>query len=128
LMAGTVLHTGRQATSGPDRNLYIADILLKAPINGETYVMRLKDLTALNVSEYGAKSHISANTLIGQMIGSIEPKAEAGLHVTLLKLSDYPTYAMNVRKPKKNPLLPSGNAIGMFMSAAHDVNSPFRCP
>jgi hypothetical protein len=45
-MAGQILHSGRQSDNRrrPDYNLGLVDILLDTRINGQQYVMTLKDL------------------------------------------------------------------------------------
>ena len=120
-MAGRILHSGRQAISGADYNLAIVDILLDTRINGQQYVMTLKDL---NYSGAQLSGTVRSGSVIGSVNGSADMVGETGLHVTLMPYSTYQRYI------GRNP---SGAArarvpFNSLMDAARDPASPFRCP
>jgi hypothetical protein len=123
-MAGRILHSGRQ-TADPNIASYaysVVDILLKTPIDGQQYVMTLKDMSYL-----GGK--LSGNVNLGDVLGSVEghinPNDEAGLHVTLYPYSIYKQY---IQDKGFGGAARSGVPFKSLMSAGHDPRSPFRCP
>ena len=121
-MAGTILHTGRQSDdkNSKDYQLGIMDIQLKNPINGQTYVMTLKDI---NYNSMRLRGSIKPGDLIGTVTGSENTTGESGLHVTLMPKSVYDKVIGNTPSgPKRNKV-----PFNSLMDAARDAASPFRC-
>lgn len=95
------------------------DIQLKTPINGETYVLTLKDFVYSSMQKSGG---VRAN--LGYVEGSADMSGESGLHVTLMPKSVYDEYI------GKSPSGPRRSSVpfSALMDAARDPRSPFRCP
>src|SRR5437667_10793020 len=90
-MAGGVLHVGRQSRYSDDAGygLSVVDILLNTRIDGQRYVMTLKDMGY----DTGIRSgRVTPARTIGSVEGSANPVGEIGLHVTLMPLSVYNQY------------------------------------
>ena len=120
-MAGRILHSGRQATSGADYNLAIVDILLNTQINGQQYVMTLKDL---NYSGAQLRGTVQAGSVISSVNGSANMVGETGLHVTLMPKSVYD------RHIGRRPSGAARNSVPFksLMDAGRDPASPLGCP
>jgi hypothetical protein len=88
-MSGRILHSGRQSDNPrrPDYQLGM-DILLNTRINGQQYVMTLKDLNYNDMQRGGTVRP----GIIGSVNGSADIVGETGLHVTLMPYSTYQTY------------------------------------
>lgn len=121
-MAGKILHTGRQGTEDfpADYRLGIMDIQLDTPINGQTYVMTLKDL---NYNSMRLSGRIKPGDVIGTVDGSADMTGETGLHVTLMPKSVYDKYIGKKPSGRKRNSVP----FGSLMDAARNATSPFRC-
>jgi hypothetical protein len=121
-MTGRIIHTGRQSSVETDAGykLGIMDIELKDPINGETYVMTLKDL---NYNSMRLKGDIKPGVAIGTVTGSADMRGESGLHVTLMPKSVYDKVIGKYPSSKKRDSVP----FKSLMDAARDAASPFRC-
>ncbi len=123
-MAGKVIHSGRQ-TADKDLihyNFAVLDILLDQKINGQLYVLTLKDLIYAPMVKSGRIEP-------GKRIGYIQPGGEGGiesvLHVTLMPYSIFKQYIID----KGYGASPRNNVpYNSLMDAAQNVNSPFRCP
>lgn len=121
-MAGNVLHAGPQGLVGTvGHNFSVVDILLNTRIDGQRYVMTLKDM--------GYDSGIRGGRVIpGRTIGSVEgsanPVGETGLHVTLMPFSTYRNYIGGRFTGTARSSVP----VNQLMDAARDPRSPFRCP
>ncbi len=123
-MAGRILHSGRQTadTSSPSYAYSVVDILLNTRINGQQYVMTLKDM-------FYDTGQLSGNVSAGSVLGSVEghsnPNDEAGLHVTLYPYSIYKQY---IQDKGFGGAARSNVPFKSLMSAGHDPLSPFHCP
>ena len=122
-MAGTILHSGRQSGNrdNPDYNLALVDIQLNTPINGQTYVMTLKDL---NYGTTQLSGRVRAGSVIGHVAGSADMLGETGLHVTLMPKSVYDQYIGRAPSGRARASVP----FNSLMDAGRDPTSPFRCP
>jgi RHS repeat-associated protein len=121
-MGGKILHTGRQSANKKraDYKLGVMDIELTDPINGETYVMTLKDL---NYNSMRLSGNVKPGQVLGTVTGSADMRGESGLHVTLMPKSVYDEVLGTAPTgPKRNQV-----PFGSLMDAARDQNSPFRC-
>ncbi len=121
-MAGRILHSGRQSDNPrrPDHQLGLMDILLNTRINGQQYVMTLKDLNYNDMQRGGT---VRPGT-IGSVSGSADMVGETGLHVTLMPYSRYQ------RNIGGRPSAAARNSVpfNSLMDAARNPASPFRCP
>jgi RHS repeat-associated protein len=122
-MAGRVLHSGRQSAYQNDvgYGISVVDTLLNIRIDGQQYVLTLKDMG------YDTGIH-SGRVLPGRTIGSVEgstnPVGETGLHVTLMPYSTYRRYIDRRFTGASRSSVP----VNQLMDAARDPRSPFRCP
>lgn len=112
-LAGTVLRT-----RGQGDGLYYVDVRLNSSIAGVAYNVRYKDLLTVGVA---VGNRLNAGSSIGTVRPAGDPKAEIGLHVTLVQRSEYAGYVDRVTKGQYSP-------IGIFMSAVSDPRSPVKCP
>jgi hypothetical protein len=96
------------------------DILLNTPINGQQYVMTLKDLNYNDMQRGGTVRP----GRIGSVNGSADMVGESGLHVTLMP---YSTYQRNIGG---RPSAAARNSVpfNSLIDAARNPASPFRCP
>jgi RHS repeat-associated protein len=122
-MKGKILHQGRQAKDkgSADYKLGLVDIQLNTPINGQTYVMTLKDLNYASMQKTGA---VRLGAAIGYVTGSGDLVGESGLHVTLMPKSVYDQYIGKAPSGPARETVP----FGSLMDAARNTASPFRCP
>jgi hypothetical protein len=122
-MAGGVLHAGRQSSYPDDAGygLSVVDILLNTRIDGQRYVMTLKDMGYNSGTRSG---RVTPGGTIGSVEGSANPVGETGLHVTLMPLSVYNQYINGRFTSGARSSVP----INQLMDAARDPRSPFRCP
>lgn len=122
-MAGGVLHAGRQSRYPDDvgYGLSVVDILLNTRIDGQRYVMTLKDMGFGNGIRSG---RVTSGRTIGSVEGSANPVGETGLHVTLMPLSIYNHYINGRFTGASRSSVP----VNQLMDAARDPRSPFRCP
>lgn len=122
-MAGRVLHAGRQSANRGDAgyNLSVVDILLNTRIDGQRYVMTLKDMGYSNGIRSGS---VTPGRTIGSVEGSANPIGETGLHVTLMPFSTYGNYVGGRFTGASRSSVP----VNQLMDAARDPRSPFRCP
>ncbi len=121
-MAGRVLHSGRQSADQNDAGygLSVVDILLNTRIDGQRYVMTLKDMGY----DTGIRSGRVTPGSIGSVEGSANPVGETGLHVTLMPYSTYRDYIDGRFSGASRSSVPTNQ----LMDAARDPRSPFRCP
>ena len=121
-MAGRVLHAGPQDVAGTiGHNFSVVDILLNTRIDGQRYVMTLKDMGY----DTGIRSgRVTPGRTIGSVEGSANPVGETGLHVTLMPLSVYNQYINGRFTGSSRSSVP----VNQLMDAARDPQSPFRCP
>ena len=76
-MAGGILWSNRQGEEGTaGHRLGIMDIQLDTRINGQQYVMSLKDM---NYSGMQRSGRVQFGTVIGSVDGSSDPVGETGL-------------------------------------------------
>ena len=106
------------------------DIELRTRIDGEIYVMTLKDLNRVGAKLSGT---VGANTPLGSVTGTPTEGADPGLHVTLMPKSIYQQYIYNYdqRRTDSNRPTPAKRDSVPFkylMDAARDPRSPFKCP
>jgi hypothetical protein len=96
------------------------DILLNTQINGQQYVMTLKDLNYSDMQRSGTVP----SGVIDSVNGSANMVGESGLHVTLMPKSVYDQYI------GKRPSAAARNSVpfNSLMDAARNTASPFRCP
>lgn len=122
-MAGRILHSGRQHANPlrPDHHRGIMDILLNTRINGQQYVLTLKDLIYDDMQRSGA---VRPGTVIGTVTGSANMVGESGLHVTLMSYSTYQRYIGGRQSSAARDSVP----FNSLMDAARNPASPFRCP
>ncbi|HEV7903688.1 MAG TPA: S8 family serine peptidase [Pyrinomonadaceae bacterium] len=121
-MTGKIMHSGRQSSNpnNVDYNLGLMDILLNTPINGQQYVMTLKDFNYSGMQQSG---NVRSGVL-GTVNGSANMSGESGLHVTLMPKSVYDEYIGKTPSAKARNSVP----FKSLMDAARDPASPFRCP
>ncbi len=121
-MAGRVLHAGRQSGHPDDAGygLSVVDILLNTRIDGQRYVMTLKDMAYDTGIRRG---RVTSGRIIGSVEGSANPVGETGLHVTLMPL---PIYNKHIRG-RASSVSRSSVPVNQLMDAARDPRSPFRC-
>jgi hypothetical protein len=121
-VAGRVLHAGPQDVVGTiGHNFSVVDILLNTRIDGQRYVMTLKDMGY----DTGIRSgRVVPGRTIGSVEGSANPVGETGLHVTLMPLSVYNQYINGRFTGSSRSSVP----VNQLMDAARDPRSPFRCP
>jgi len=121
-MAGRVLHAGPQDVVGTiGHNFSVVDIVLNPRIDGQRYVMTLKDMGY----DTGIRSgRVVPGRTIGSVEGSANPVGETGLHVTLMPLSVYNQYINGRFTGSSRSSVP----VNQLMDAARDPRSPFRCP
>jgi hypothetical protein len=112
-LAGTVIRRGIQGDG-----LRYVDVQLNSSIAGTAYNVRYKDLLTVSVQK---DTPLAAGSNIGTVRPAGDPRSEIGLHITLVKRSEYPGY---VNRASNNQYSP----IGIFMSAVNDPRSPVRCP
>lgn len=122
-MAGRILHSGRQSADRrrPDYHLGLVDILLNTQINGQQYVMTLKDL---NYSSMQRSGTVRAGSVLGTVNGSADTVGETGLHVTLMPYSIYQRHIQGRQSSAARESVP----FDSLMDAARNPASPFRCP
>ena len=124
LMAGRILHSGRQTgdLTSPSYPYSVVDILLNTLINGQQYVMTLKDMFYDTGKLSGS---VNPGDRLGSVEGHVNPNDEAGLHVTLYP---YSVYKQDIQSKGFGPAARSSVPFKSLMSAGHDPQSPFRCP
>jgi YD repeat-containing protein len=120
-MAGSVLHYGYQTTGGPG-DYSILDILMNTRIDGQQYVLTLKDMLYVK-GAYHNRSPITSGENLGTVIGG-DDVGESGLHVTLMSLATYNKYINGNFSSASRSSVP----YNRLMDAAHDPRSPFKCP
>ena len=122
-MAGGVLHAGRQSRYPDDAGygFSVVDILLNIRIDGQRYVMTLKDMGYNTGIRSG---RVTPGRTIGSVEGSANPVGETGLHVTLMPRSVYNQYINGRFTSGARSSVPANQ----LMDAARDPRSPFRCP
>jgi hypothetical protein len=122
-MAGSVHHAGRQNRDPSDAGyrFSVVDIFLNIRIDGQPYVMTLKDMGY----DTGIRSgRVIPGRTIGSVEGSANPVGETGLHVTLMPYSTYRKYIDGRFTSRARDSVPANQ----LMDAARDPRSPFRCP
>jgi RHS repeat-associated protein len=123
-MAGRVLHAGRQSADPGDAGYGIStvDILLNVRIDGQRYVLTLKDMAFRGGPQTGDR--IPRSGVLSTAQGSSNPVGESGLHATLMSYSTYRQYIDGRYTSAARMSVPTSE----LMDAARDPRSPFRCP
>jgi hypothetical protein len=110
-LAGRVIYTNIQEGQGANA-LYLVDVGLPSGI-----VVRYKDLSSVSVR---AGQTVKAGDIIGKVRPAGDQRNYVGLHLTLVKGTNYERYKANVRAGRPSPVSYFIDPLG--------PSSPVRCP
>jgi YD repeat-containing protein len=145
-MSGRVLHYAPQGVSAPSSGLAVLDIQLNISVDGEPLVLSLKD-QGYTPGAFRPGQSIKSGDSLGTVNGEgLNSANSTGLHVALMRLSDYRRYVQrgnvapevpiadvqtNGRSVRNRPYSSNArNAVpwNRLIDAGSGQSSPFRCP